>query len=231
MSFAAYKGTMPTSTAARRAATSVDRVLGALERELLAGRLRPAQRLDESELATRFKVSRTPVREALKVLATQGLVQLRPRAGAFVAQPTDRELIEMFETMAEMEASCAGFAARRATAEDRAKLDAANAACDKARIAGDAPAFYKANTAFHDAICRAAGNRFLAEQTLALRRRLEPWRRGVTWSPGMMQASVPEHAAILRAIADGDATAAAERARAHLDTLRRDALVLLRALG
>ncbi len=222
---------MPSTILARRATTSVDRVLGTLERDLISGRLKPAQRLDETDLAQRFKVSRTPVREALKVLAAQGLVELRPRSGAFVAQPTDRELIEMFETMAEMEAACAGFAARRATADDRARLEAANAACEKARVAADAPGFYKANTAFHDAICRAAGNRFLAEQTLALRRRLEPWRRGVTWNPGMMQASVPEHAAILAAIAAGDAAAAAERARAHLDTLRRDALVLLRGLG
>lgn len=220
---------MKSQTQARRATTSVARVLGTLERELVSGRLKPAQRLDETELALRFKVSRTPVREALKALAGQGLVELRPRSGAFVAQPSDRELIEMFETMAEMEAACAGFAARRSTAEDRTRLEAANKACEKARLAADAPAFYKANVAFHDAMCRAAGNGFLADQTLALRRRLEPWRRGVTWNPGMMQASVPEHAAILAAIIAGDATAAAERTRAHLDTLRRDALMLLRS--
>lgn len=216
----------PTSSA-----TSADRVLDLLERALLSGALKPAQRLDETDLAQQYGVSRTPVREALKVLAAQGLVQLRPRSGAFVAQPTDRELIEMFETMAEMEAACAGFAARRATEADRARLAAANAACEAASLAADAPSFYRANTEFHDAICGAAGNRFLAAQTLALRRRLEPWRRGVTWNPGMMQASVPEHAAILKAIGAGDATGAAEQARAHLDTLRRDALVLLRGIG
>ncbi|MCG8359901.1 MAG: GntR family transcriptional regulator, partial [Kiloniellales bacterium] len=78
-----------------------------LEAEIFAGRLAPGQRLDESKLAARFGVSRTPVREALLQLASIGLVEMRPRQGAVVAAVTIRRLLQMFEVMAELEAFCA----------------------------------------------------------------------------------------------------------------------------
>ncbi len=210
--------------------TAAERVHSALEQELLAGSLAPGSRLDEAELAARFAVSRTPVREALKALAAGHLVELRPHAGAFVAAPNGEQLMEMFEAMAELEAACAGFAARRARPADRAALALAHEACIAASARGEAEDFYTANNRFHDAIAIAAGNSFLAAQTLGLRRRLEPWRRRVTWRAGMMAASNAEHASILAALEAGDAALAAEHARAHLDTLQRDALQLLRSL-
>ncbi|PZW48393.1 GntR family transcriptional regulator [Humitalea rosea] len=210
--------------------TAAERVRAALEQDLLGGALTPGMRLDEMDLATRFAVSRTPVREALKALAAQNLVELRPHAGAFVAEPGGEALIEMFETMAELEAACASFAALRARPVDRAALLAAHEACVAATARGAMEAFLDANNRFHDAIAEAAGNRFLAEQTLALRRRLEPWRRRVTWRAGIMPQSNAEHAGIREAIEAGDGPLAARCARAHLDTLQRDALVLLRMM-
>lgn len=210
--------------------TAAERVRRALEAELSHGLLEPSSRLDEAALAERFGVSRTPVREALKSLAAQQLVELRPHAGAFVAAPSVQSLLEMFEAMGELEAACAGFAAQRARPADIAALSAAHEACLAAGAAQAHEQFLTANNRFHDAIGAAAGNAFLSGQTLALRRRLAPWRGRVTWRAGMMPASQIEHAAILEAIMEGDAALAAQRARAHLDTLGRDSLALMRDL-
>lgn len=210
--------------------TAAGRVRALLEADLMQASREPGRRLDETELALRFGVSRTPVREALKALAAQGLVELRAHSGAFVADPTPRKLIEMFEAMAALEAACASHAARRASAAQRDAIAAANRDCAVEALSNDPGAFYRANLRFHDAVCAAAGNAFLAEQTLALRRRLEPWRRSVTGRGGTMRQSVVEHDAILAAIAASDAEEAGRQASRHLDALGQDALLLLDSL-
>ena len=86
-----------------------------LEEDILTGALRPGDRLDEMSLAERFGVSRTPIREALFHLAAAGLIDNRPKRGAIVAEIGPRQLVEMFEVMAELEGMCARLAARRAT--------------------------------------------------------------------------------------------------------------------
>jgi DNA-binding GntR family transcriptional regulator len=201
-----------------------------LEKAILGGEFRPGVRLDELRLAERYKVSRTPIREALKHLAAAGLVELRPRQGAVVARPTLLSLIEMFETMAVLEGACAGLAARRHTAEDRADIAVAHEACIEATRAEDPDHFYRANVAFHDAIFRAAHNGFLERQALTLRNRLEPYRRQITFHPGRMALSNDEHAKIMGVIFAMDA-AAAELMRSHLDTMRDDATGLVAALA
>ena len=85
----------------------------ALEQEIVVGQLPPGKRLDEVQLAERFQVSRTPIREALQLLAANGLVQRFPRRGAFVTEIGIDSLIEMFEVMAELEGMCGRLAARR----------------------------------------------------------------------------------------------------------------------
>lgn len=210
--------------------TAAGRVRAALEADLMQVSRERGRHLDETELAQRFGVSRTPVREALKALAAQGLVEIRPHAGAFVADPAPRKLIEMFEAMAALEAACALHAARRSSAAQREAIAIANRDCATEAVAGDPDAFYSANLRFHDAVCAAAGNAFLAEQTLALRRRLEPWRRSVTGRGGTMRQSVVEHDAILAAIGEGDAEEAGRRASRHLDALGQDALLLIGSL-
>jgi DNA-binding GntR family transcriptional regulator len=201
-----------------------------LEEAILGGQLRPGKRLDELSLAERYKVSRTPVREALKHLAAAGLVELRPRQGAIVARPTLLSLIEMFETMAVLEGACAGLAARRHTAADRAAIAAAHNECLEATAAEDPDEFYRANVAFHDAIFRAAHNTFLEAQALWLRNRLEPYRRQITFHPGRMALSNDEHAKIMGMIFAMDVAAADELMRSHLDTMREDAAGLVAAL-
>ncbi len=86
-----------------------------LEQDIVTGHFKPGERLDEQSLATRFGVSRTPIREALMQLASTGMVELQPRRGAFVASLSLREVLERFETMAALEGMCGALAARRIT--------------------------------------------------------------------------------------------------------------------
>ena len=101
----------------------------ALEQDIVTGKLKPGQKLDEAMLAKRFNVSRTPVREALGKLAASGLVDIRPRRSAVVATISLRELMNMFEMMANLEGICARYAARRITPEEKLELIAAQKAC------------------------------------------------------------------------------------------------------
>jgi DNA-binding GntR family transcriptional regulator len=219
------------AVAAGRGPTRGAELCAVIEAAILGGEWPPGARLDELRLAGRHKVSRTPVREALKHLAAAGLVELRPRQGAIVARPTLLSLIEMFETMMVLEGACAGLAARRHTAEDRAAIAAAHEACLAATRAGDPDDFYRANVGFHDAIFRAAHNGFLEGEALALRNRIEPYRRQITFHPGRMALSNDEHARIKDVIFAMDAAGADELMRSHLDTMRDDATSLVAALA
>ncbi|MSQ54558.1 MAG: GntR family transcriptional regulator [Betaproteobacteria bacterium] len=207
-----------------------DRIRVDLERAILNGRFAPGTKLDEEAIARRHGASRTPVREALQHLASRGLIELRPNAGAFVAELTVAELAESFETMAFLEAACAAMAARRHTAEDRRTLRAAHEACARAARAANPAAFYAANTRFHECLYAASHNSHLASQTVDLRNRLEAYRRESTFHPGFMALTMREHARILRAVLDMDEGAAASLMRSHLDSLRDDAVSIAKAM-
>ncbi len=196
------------------AANTSHRLRLEIENGIVAGQFLPGERLDEVMLATRFSVSRTPIREALHQLAMAGMVEIRPRRGAIVASLTAERLYEMFEVMAELESICGRLAARRISEAETAALVAAHAAC-KANL-GDADAYYQANAAFHQAIYAASGNQFLAEQALALQKRLQPYRRLQLRVRNRVQASFSEHERILQAILAGDGEGAAAALRSHV---------------
>jgi DNA-binding GntR family transcriptional regulator len=207
-----------------------DRIREAVERDIVAGRLAPGTKLDEDGLAARHGASRTPVREALQHLASQGLIELRPHTGAFVPARSVVELAEMFEAMAFLEAACATLAARRHTAEDRRLLAAAHDACAKAAQADDPDAFYAANRHFHRCIYDAAHNGYLTTQTAQLGNRLEAYRREATFHPGLMSLTMAEHERILNAILAMDESSAGKQMRSHLDTLRDDVVSMATAM-
>lgn len=206
------------------------RLREALENDIVSGRLRPGQRLDEVGLAARFGVSRTPIREALIQLSASGLIEIRPRRGAFVVLLGPRELLESFELMAELEAACARLAAQRMGACDRTALAEAHAACGAAVEAGDACAYYPANAAFHAAIYAATGNRVIHGEALRLQRALQPYRRLQLNVPRRMEASFAEHEAIMVALCAGYGIVAAERARTHVLVQGERFMALLAAL-
>ncbi len=210
--------------------TRTDRIRRAVERDIVSGRLGPGTKLDEDSLAARHGASRTPVREALQHLASQGLIELRAHAGAFVATLTVVKLAEMFETMAFLEAACAALAARRHTAQDRPLLAAAHEACAKAARRDDPVAFYTANARFHACIYAASHNEYLAAQTIHLGNRLEAYRREATFHPGLMSLTMAEHERIMLAIFEMDEAAAGTQMRSHLDTLRDDVVSMATAM-
>ena len=187
-----------------------------IETEIVDGRLAIGSRLDETELAERFGVSRTPIREALLQLAMTGLVEIKPRRGAIVSAPDPELLIAMFETMAEIEASCGRLAARRLIAADETALKQALAACAAAAADEDPETYYQENYTFHTVIYRACRNDFLCEQARLLHRRLTPFRRMQLRARHRLGQSLAEHEAIVAAIVAGDEIAASDRLRAHV---------------
>ncbi|WP_202396080.1 GntR family transcriptional regulator [Stappia sediminis] len=188
----------------------------ALEDDIAVGRYPPGSRLDEVTLATRFAVSRTPIREALIELSVAGLVEIRPRRGAFVRDIGISRLVEMFQVMAELEAMCVRLACRRMTAEEQAVLVAAHEACILAADQQTPDDYFHANERFHEAIYAASHNGFLAEQARALQNRLKAYRRLQLRVRNRVKGSLAEHQAIVDAVLEGDAEKAENVLRSHI---------------
>ncbi|MDP4004687.1 GntR family transcriptional regulator [Methylobacterium sp. NEAU K] len=187
-----------------------------IEDEIVSGELALGSRLDENQLAARFGVSRTPIREALLQLAVTGLVHTKPRRGAIVSAPEPHLLLAMFETMAEIEAACGRLAARRLVQDDEAALQTALTGCRAAVAVEDAEGYYAENYVFHTVVYRASRNAFLADQALSLHRRLAPYRRLQLRARQRLPQSLAEHEAIVAAIVAGDEVGAAEALRGHV---------------
>src|SRR5947208_11103825 len=122
--------------------------------DILAGVYAPGARLDEQGVAKRFKLSRTPVREALRQLSSAGLVEIRPRRGAIVSLPTDSALAEMFEVMGELEAACARLAAQRMAPAERVRLELVHRRSFEAVRGNDKESYRTLNFEFHDVVYR-----------------------------------------------------------------------------
>jgi DNA-binding GntR family transcriptional regulator len=206
--------TQPTETVEQRSRS--DRIAELLEEQILTGRFAPGERLDEASLAEEYSVSRTPIREAFQRLSLSGLVEHEPRRGVFVRQTTAVEIMEMFEVMAEFEATCGRLAVLRATDAAITELRAANDSCRRALEAGDADGYYESNGRFHHLIYAQSGNRFLEQEASRLHRRLKPYRRMQLRLRGRLRQSMAEHDAIVEAIAAGDAVKASELLRGHV---------------
>ena len=189
-----------------------------LEAEIADGVLDPGSRLDEQEIAQRFGVSRTPVREAFRLLAADRLVELRGRQGALVRSIGVHTLIEMFQVMGELEGLCARLAARRITPRGIERLRAVHARLQAS--AGEGPdRFYDVNQEFHEAIYEASCNAFLAEETRKLRNRVAAYRRRVTRMPNRVEDTIREHEEVMEAIIGRDPERAHAAMRAHLTLL------------
>ena len=196
--------------------TSPKQIRDLLEEELVNGSHLPGTKLDEAKLCEKFGISRTPVREALRQLAETGLISLVPNRGAFVAELSVSNLIEMFEVMAELEAMCGRLAARRISVDQLERLKACHEECRIAGEEGNADEYYYSNAKFHEVIYEACQNSFLIEQVEALHRRLQPYRRMQLKVPKRMLDSFNEHEEVVQAIVAGDGAAAEDSLRRHL---------------
>jgi DNA-binding GntR family transcriptional regulator len=188
--------------------------------EIVRGALAPGSPLDETEIAQRFAVSRTPVREALRQLAASGLVEARPHHGAVVARPSIERLTGMFEAMAELEALCAGFAAERMSPRERHALEEIHRELRVLSHEGHPDRFHEINERFHNAIYDGAHNSYIAEVTRATRTRVQPFRRAQFRNLGRLAKSQAEHDRIVVAILRGDRAGAASAMRGHIELVR-----------
>lgn len=188
--------------------TTVDELADNLAEAILSGEFAPGSRLDEQHLAQRYSVSRTPVREALRQLATTGLIEIRPRRSAVVANVTPAQLEELFIAMGELEATCARLAALSMRPTERRGLQALHDEMKELAARNDPMSFADANYALHTMIYKGAHNSILAETAASIRRRLAPFRRAQFHLEGRVPRSLAEHEVVVAAIMRGDAPAA-----------------------
>jgi len=184
---------------------------------ILSGELPAGAKLDEMVLARRFQVSRTPVREALRHLASTGMVDLVPNRGAFIATLSDDRLHEMFIAMAELEATCARLAAISMTPAERQAIQRLHQRMGSTVEPGDVAAFGEMNEAFHILLYRGAHNHYLEEMAATLRKRLSLYRRSQFRTEGRLELSFAEHDVIVRAVITGDAERAHAAMLHHVD--------------
>jgi DNA-binding GntR family transcriptional regulator len=193
-----------------------EQVMQHLRQQIYEGALAPGLRLDENELAAALGVSRTPVREALRQLAAQGLVEIRSRRGCFVTELTLQDQKDIFPIMARLEGWVAHEVADHATKEDLDRLGEMHAALERHAAAGNVDRYWAANHVFHTALQDLAGNRWLQELLGQLRRKLGLFRQRSLKLPGRVDRSLAEHRALMKALRGHDGARAEAVMRDHL---------------
>lgn len=191
-------------------------VVRRLENEIVSGVLQPGTRLDEVQLAERYKLSRTPLREALAEIAASGLIEIRPRSGAFVTQLSPRAMLECLAFTAEVEAIAATWAAGRMTEAERKALKAVQQQAGQCVANGDTDGYFELNRVFHEAIYAGAHNSYVQESAQKLFLRGAPYRRLQLRQRGRLTTSHAEHGAIADAILAEDGVTAANAIRSHI---------------
>jgi len=191
-----------------------------LRQRIFSHELSPGSWVDEQALADDYGISRTPLREALKVLASEGLVTLKPRRGCYVTEISERDLDEIFNVMALLEGQCARLTAQKATDADLDRLREIHAKLEKAANDGKIDAFFDANQAFHQALQELADNRWLLHVIEDLRKVIKLSRHHSLFSEGRLEQSLAEHRELLAALADRDVDRAELLMRAHINSGR-----------
>lgn len=191
-----------------------------LRQRIFSHELPPGTWVDEQALAEQYGISRTPLREALKVLASEGLVTLKPRRGCYVTEISERDLDEVFTIMALLEGECARSAAGRASAAELEELQDIHRDLEHAAAAEDIDRFFEANQAFHHRVQALADNRWLLQVIEDLRKVIKLSRHHSLFSEGRLEQSLAEHRDILDALLARDADAAEARMREHISSGR-----------
>lgn len=187
-----------------------------LREQIFAGTLTPGSFIDEGALCASLKISRTPLREALKVLSAEGLVRHEPRRGSFVNQVTEQDLDEIFPVIALLEGRCAFEAARNASDADIAALDVLHERLKKHARARRINDYYATNYAIHEAIITLANNHWLALVIADLRKILKAARQQQLHAPGRLEQSLSEHLVVYAALKARDCEGADAAMRTHL---------------
>jgi DNA-binding GntR family transcriptional regulator len=193
-----------------------EQVAERLRTRIFAHELQPGSWIDEQALALEYGISRTPLREALKVLAAEGLVVLKPRRGCYVTELSEQDIDEVFPVMALLEGRVAEEAARRITSADFSRLEAIHAELEKHAAVNNADRFFEANQRFHTALQDIAGNRYLAQLIDDARKVIKLTRRDSLRLEGRLKQSLAEHREILEALRGKDADRARQSMHDHL---------------
>jgi DNA-binding GntR family transcriptional regulator len=187
-----------------------------LRQRIFAHELTPGTWIDEQKLAEQYGISRTPLREALKVLASEGLVELKPRRGCYVTEISRQDMDDIFPLMAMLEGRCAAEAVNRATQADIAMLKEVHERLEAAARDGRIDAFFEANQEFHKKIQELSGNRWLLSVIQDLRKVLKLSRLHSLSLEGRLQQSLDEHRLIMAALEAGNAVHAEKLMHDHL---------------
>ena len=207
----------PTPLAVPPRATSLhDSVAERLRAMVFDGVLASGEWIDEKALAAAWQVSRTPLREALKVLAAEGLVELVPHRGCRVIELSDADADALFPVMALLEGRCAFEACERADDEALHQLKRLHDELERHAAAGSLEGYYRVNHLFHSAVQQLAGNRWLDRVTGDLRRFVRLMRGRQLALPGRIEASLNEHRVLIDAFEQRDAARAERAMHDHL---------------
>jgi DNA-binding GntR family transcriptional regulator len=201
-----------------------DTVVDHLRRFIVEGVLEPGKKLNERELCETLGISRTPLREALKVLASEGLVDILPNRGASVSRMSESELRETFELMSGLEAFSGELACERITAAEIAEIKALHYAMLACRAQSDLAGYYSRNQAIHDKINEAARNSALRQTYVAMNRRLQALRFRSNFSVPKWDRAISEHEDMLAALDARDGKRLGAILRQHLLN-KRDAVL------
>ncbi|MBU1236269.1 MAG: GntR family transcriptional regulator [Gammaproteobacteria bacterium] len=193
-----------------------EQVAEQLRSRIYAHDLAPGAWIDEQAITAEYGISRTPLREALKVLASEGLVTLKPRRGCYVTELSEQDLDEIFPVMALLESRCALEATEKADAADLARLGEIHADLERYAADNDADHFFEANQRFHDALQELADNRWLKQLIEETRKFIKLTRRDSLNLAGRLRQSLAEHRDILAAVQQKRPNDAADLMHRHI---------------
>lgn len=213
----------------RISASLVQKVAGQLRTLLVEGQIAPGAKLNERELAQACAVSRTPLREAIRMLAAEGLVVLLPNRGAAAADLSESDIAHTFELIAGLEGLSGELAAQRITDEALNEIKAMNLEMHAAYLRQDLSAYYRINAAIHQAINAAAGNPVLVDTYKQINARLQALRFRSNQDADKWQKALQEHDAMVKALEARDAVGLRALLIAHLHSKRDVALEQVRA--
>ena len=191
-----------------------EQVAEKLRARILSHTLGAGSWIDEQALAAQFGISRTPLREALKVLAAEGLVTMKLRRGAYVTEVSERDLSDVFHLLALLESDAAGVVALTATAAQIADLEALHRKLEAS--ADDRDQFFAANEAFHMHLLELADNRWRVQMVADLRKVMKLNRHHSLFKQGRLEASLAEHRALLAALKQRNPKRAQQLMREHM---------------
>ena len=206
-----------------------DQVGSRLRTMLVEGHIAPGAKLNERELCLQLRVSRTPLREAIKLLAAEGLVDLLPNRGAVAVKLTEADVLNTFEVLAMLEGMSGELAAKRITDEELAEVRALHYEMMACFARRDLSGYYRLNARIHTAINEAAGNPVLASTYRSINARVQSLRFRTNQNDAKWKHAVEEHEQMVNALATRDAPAMRKVMVAHLMRKRDTVLELMRA--